>query len=733
MTISNHQEAIAAINDALNKSGDRKSGLILNESLGILILRLKNSDIINKNKEGGGNSSDIRITSSAEEGRDLGKTGFFPSLTPETPFKGRRIRVEVNISSDNVRKLAMAKGLDASPVLGPDYPEWIQSHLQIRRKSDINDAANPVVMIGYSDDIWQLRRFLYEDDYLIFTKDPRNSLYRAIGLKPSWVDQQFPTGSGAKIAFFSPAATQDPSVFYLGDLLKSDACLLKDRHSMSMPVPKPFILLAGISGTGKSRFVRDQAQKVRSLRSPNNYCSIPVRPDWHEPADLLGYISRIGGEKYVSTEFLKFIVAAWVDATNNDGELIKLEDMTPHWICLDEMNLAPVEQYFSDFLSVLETRENDKDGAYHCDPLLRASELQSLTEESKNKLRDELFAQSVDGEKCKKLFDKFLNDPTWGGIPIPPNLIVAGTVNMDETAHGFSRKVIDRALTFDFQEFFPYEFSRYLKGHPTEIRPLSFPFAFDAREESVRAALKQTADCDGERSVQFIGDLNKVLKDSPFELAYRALNEAILSVACFARGATPANNSVGGSFEEDSITTAADAGQLNGGASVSSESPVETAPTNDSVGENLGEDSITTAAGAEQPNGGASDGSESPDEFALLAAWDDFLMQKVLPRIEGDGAKLKALREIDKSEVKLPPQFGRDTILHQLYKLLAEKLKPIWGSESDDAYESTNAEPTRPDLLRLVEGRKVIPCRSRKKLRWMMQRLKANHFTDFWC
>lgn len=493
---------------------------------------------------------------------------------------------------------------------------------------------------------------------------------------------------------------------------------------LKLDLPKPFILLAGISGTGKSRFVRDQAWKVRSPRSPNNYCSIPVRPDWHEPADLLGYISRIGGEKYVSTEFLKFIVAAWVDATDNDGELIKLEEMTPHWICLDEMNLAPVEQYFSDFLSVLETRHNDKDGAYHCDSLLRASELQSLTEESKNKLRDELFAQSVDVEKCKKLFDKFLIDPTWGGIPIPPNLIVAGTVNMDETAHGFSRKVIDRALTFDFQEFFPYEFSRYLKGQPTEIRPLSFPFAFDSREESVRAALNQTADCDGERTVQFIGDLNKVLKDSPFELAYRALNEAILSVACFARGATPANNSVGGSPEEDSIITAADAGQLNGGASVSRESPVETAPTNDSV---------TNAAGAGQPNGGALDGSESPDEFALLATWDDFLMQKVLPRIEGDGAKLKALREIDKSEVKLPPQFGRDTILHQLYKLLAEKLKPIWGSESDDAYESTNAEPTRPDLLRLVKGRKVIPCRSRKKLRWMMQRLKANHFTDFWC
>jgi hypothetical protein len=489
-------------------------------------------------------------------------------------------------------------------------------------------------------------------------------------------------------------------VFWISDeKLPVPISLLQENQSNSCAVlkldlPKPFILLAGISGTGKSRFVRDQAWKVRSPRSPNNYCSIPVRPDWHEPADLLGYISRIGGEKYVSTEFLKFIVAAWVDATNNNGELIKLEDMTPHWICLDEMNLAPVEQYFSDFLSVLETRHNDKGGAYHCDPLLRASELQSLTEESKNKLRDELFAKSVDVEKCKKLFDKFLIDPTWGGIPIPPNLIVAGTVNMDETAHGFSRKVIDRALTFDFQEFFPYEFGYYLKGHPTEIRPLSFPLAFDAREESVRAALNQTADGDGERTVQFIGDLNKVLKDSPFELAYRALNEAILSVACFARGAMPANNSVGGSPEEDSITTATDTGQLNGGAL---------------------------------------DGSESPDEFALLATWDDFLMQKVLPRIEGDGAKLKALREIDKSEVKLPPQFGRDTILHQLYKLLAEKLKPIWGSESDDAYESTNAEPTRPDLLRLVKGRKVIPCRSRKKLRWMMQRLKANHFTDFWC
>ncbi|MDY0223767.1 MAG: hypothetical protein RBR67_21795, partial [Desulfobacterium sp.] len=76
---------------------------------------------------------------------------------------------------------------------------------------------------------------------------------------------------------------------------------------------KPFLLLAGISGTGKTRFVRAQAARSNGWnaddpRKPDNYELVAVRPDWHEPSDLLGYVSRINGEKYVPTGFLSFMI-----------------------------------------------------------------------------------------------------------------------------------------------------------------------------------------------------------------------------------------------------------------------------------------------------------------------------------------------------------------------------------------------------------------------------------------
>jgi hypothetical protein len=219
-------------------------------------------------------------------------------------------------------------------------------------------------------------------------------------------------------------------------------------------LPKPFLLLAGISGTGKTRFVREQA--AAQGKGTSNYCLIPVRPDWHEPSDLLGYISRIGaqGSRYIVTDLLLFVVQAWLDAVEID--LVTADDlvckdpsqMIPYWLCLDEMNLAPVEQYFADYLSVVETRKW-KDNLYSCDALLKAVVLEKqLDNEGKSALRAEL---KLAGTEFDILWSNFLKK----GISLPPNLIVAGTVNMDETTHGFSRKVIDRAFTIDFGVFYP--------------------------------------------------------------------------------------------------------------------------------------------------------------------------------------------------------------------------------------------------------------------------------------
>lgn len=145
------------------------------------------------------------------------------------------------------------------------------------------------------------------------------------------------------------------------------------RTITSRLLSKPFLLLAGISGTGKTRFVREQVQSKGVLTE--NYCLTPVRPDWHEPSDLLGYVSHLKGEaKYISTDVIEFIAKAWraiidsdlllIEKTADNGEIelvVKgdknaLVAVLPYWLCLDEMNLAPIEQYFADYLSVIETR-----------------------------------------------------------------------------------------------------------------------------------------------------------------------------------------------------------------------------------------------------------------------------------------------------------------------------------------------------------------------------------------
>jgi len=174
--------------------------------------------------------------------------------------------------------------------------------------------------------------------------------------------------------------------------------LIHPKLTPSTLIPKPFILLSGISGTGKTRFVKQQAQYSKTDGS--NYQLVPVRPDWHEPSDLLGYISRLGGHgaEYIVTDFLVFIVAAWKEIMENisEGEINLKADCVPYWLCLDEMNLAPVEQYFADYLSVIETRKWEQ-GNYSCDALLNASVFEQLAD--KNKLRENLNLSSAD-DRC---------------------------------------------------------------------------------------------------------------------------------------------------------------------------------------------------------------------------------------------------------------------------------------------------------------------------------------------
>lgn len=130
---------------------------------------------------------------------------------------------------------------------------------------------------------------------------------------------------------------------------------------------KPFLLLAGISGTGKSRIVRELARACWGVDSPEykdhkpkNFEMIQVKPNWHDSSELIGYVSRLGDEPtFIAGDFLKFVVRAWEN------------ESTPYFLCLDEMNLAPVEQYFAEYLSVVESRKRNETGKVVTDPILK--------------------------------------------------------------------------------------------------------------------------------------------------------------------------------------------------------------------------------------------------------------------------------------------------------------------------------------------------------------------------
>lgn len=161
---------------------------------------------------------------------------------------------------------------------------------------------------------------------------------------------------------------------------------------------KPFVILAGTSGTGKTRLVRLFAEAIGA-----NYKLVSVRPDWSDSSDLFGHANLKG----------EFVPGAIIDYIH---EAAKPENINiPYFLCMDEMNLARVEYYLSDFLSIIETRHRE-DGRVVTDEIILDK------------------AASV----------------TYGKVILPENLYVIGTVNMDETTFPFSKKVLDRANTIEF-------------------------------------------------------------------------------------------------------------------------------------------------------------------------------------------------------------------------------------------------------------------------------------------
>ncbi len=308
---------------------------------------------------------------------------------------------------------------------------------------------------------------------------------------------------------------------------------------------KPFLLLAGISGTGKSQKVQELAFMTcpdGELRNeggttPGNYCLVEVKPNWHDSTELLGYYSALSG-KYELTDFIRFVYKA---SQNKD---------VPFFLCLDEMNLAPVEQYFAEFLSVLETRKKVGDEVL-TQYLLSRDRFSNCELQKKVLVKDE--GDIIEGDKQYKMeflySEKDAEIITYlkeKGLTLPDNLFVIGTVNMDDTTHQFSRKVIDRAFTIEMNggkmsEMFSPESKMLLEYRdepiPLEAFKAEFVRAYEVLDDARFAKYKDVistripallGDSDGTADADSI---NGILNETPFRVSYRVQNELVLYIS----------------------------------------------------------------------------------------------------------------------------------------------------------------------------------------------------------
>ncbi len=186
---------------------------------------------------------------------------------------------------------------------------------------------------------------------------------------------------------------------------------------------KPFVILCGASGTGKTTGIRQLASALSPLNVDRraNHAFIPVEAGWTDGRHLLGYKNPFGtdGEYYAWTPVIEVLLKANYDQYSS----------IPFFIILDEMNLSYVEMYFSRFLSIMETSTSDTP-----EPVVDREILQLM-----------LRSGMLDAEQANMAEAAIKK----GGLYLSRNVFIVGTVNIDETTHSFSPKVLDRAFVIE--------------------------------------------------------------------------------------------------------------------------------------------------------------------------------------------------------------------------------------------------------------------------------------------
>ncbi|SHN43725.1 McrB family protein [Chitinophaga sp. CF418] len=282
------------------------------------------------------------------------------------------------------------------------------------------------------------------------------------------------------------------------------------RQALMAIKTKPFIVMTGMCGTGKSRFARILAyqtcpKKLQEAGRAGNFLMLSVQTEWLANDEIIGWLSNQG--IYYFTTFIEFLIKAWKHVD------------TPFILCLDEMNLAKVEQYFADFLSILETRRWINDELVS-DAFISGEKLKFYAE------RD----QNIWTRFGLKLDDRLRNRFLTNGITLPPNLIVIGTANMDENGHTFSMKVLDRISVLELTEI---DFYSGIKSDDADFKFPINPISLDTimgrllyGKEAYELSQKN-----GDLIISELQAIDKMLTKSHFRFGYRIRDAALIYCA----------------------------------------------------------------------------------------------------------------------------------------------------------------------------------------------------------
>ena len=391
------------------------------------------------------------------------------------------------------------------------YPVY-NGHIQ-KFMSKVFSLRNP----SSAEDYWK---------FLNLLRDERNqnkilSLYEEIEIEDKSLIR---TGGGLNVLMYSYDLNRDNTdqARPLSDLKSKSperADLKTYLHSSGLLFPdylspafwnalrtKGFVFLAGLTGTGKTKL----AVKIAELCG-KTHKFISVRPDWTDKTELLGWVNPLAKEgepRYRKGLVLDFILRAFEDYGNNK------EIAQPYFLILDEMNLAHIEYYFADFLSVLESGR-DKEGW--------TNEAIKLHEDNKIEQDDKIPRE----------------------IKLPPNLYIIGTLNTDETTKSLSPKVLDRGFVLEFGDV-------DMEGYPPEpsgtaaeakraklleeiIKPLNDKSLFLSHVGNKGLLNKNVEDFRGPKDNptdlwERLATLNSLLKPHDLHFGYRVIDEIALFV-----------------------------------------------------------------------------------------------------------------------------------------------------------------------------------------------------------